>query len=124
MIKARKIFAHVELPDETIASRVIRAAIQRRMRAFAFLVRVAVANEFSLEQRTNNVDQRVMHDAVAIIRRADQPRLGLHDLDGAKIPERVFPGAQQLLDFNEILLAPRVELGHLVAKALAFLGFF
>jgi len=71
----------------------------------------------------NDIDERVMHNAVAIRRGADQTRLGLDDFDGAKIPKRIMAGAQELLHFQKIFSAARVDRRRFVAKTLAFFRF-
>jgi hypothetical protein len=76
-------------------------------------------DEAALEQRIEDIEERVVHDAVAKRRRPDLPALRIADPEPVERTPRVLPGLQLLADLPQPGFQMILELPHLGPVALA-----
>src|SRR5512135_1179759 len=81
MIDAGKELADVALENVAVASQIMLEPVHSRMGALAPAAGIGVLDESALEERLDDIAQGVMDHPVAVGRGADQPLLGLVDVE-------------------------------------------
>ena len=81
---AGKNWTHVALQHIAEAAGELLAAVQGAVGALAHPVGIAVVDEAALEDRLDDVAQGMVHHPVAKGRGADQPPLGLVDVEASR----------------------------------------
>ncbi len=97
VIDAGKELAQIKWHGKFVPPRKFLAAIQRTVRAFTDAVGVRVEDKTALEDRRDDIAQRVMHDAVAEIGGADEAALGFVDVKTVVFPRAIRFDAQFFL---------------------------
>ena len=77
MINRRKELDDVALQDVAIFTRELLGAVERGVRPFAAAIGVGIENKCAFKDRLDDVAERVMHDAVAKWRGADESSLAV-----------------------------------------------
>ena len=104
VVETREELDEIALQAETAAARQAERSSQRPMGSFLPATGVGVGDEAALEERLEQRDQRVMHDAITEGRRANQPRLRVADPEGAARFGTPRPGPQSLREREALRL--------------------
>ena len=110
--------------DVTIAAQKMRATVEGGVRAFADLVGVAVVDELPLQQRADDVHQRMMRDAITEGRGTDFSPLGVVDGETAVAARRLRSVAQFGLQSDQLAFEIVFIRGNRGMAALAPRGVF
>jgi hypothetical protein len=122
MIDRREIFDHIPVESVAVPAHPGVTLIQRLVRALAHAAGKIRVDETRLPDRLDDLAQCVVHHPVAKRRRADQPPLGLADVETVIVAGAVGPIPQLVLQRQQIALHIELERGHRRPVALALAG--
>ena len=122
VVDRREELLDVALQDVAVAAGERRAAVEGAVRALADAVGVAVGDEAALEDRLDEVAQRVVDDAVAERRGGNQAALGFVDVERDVRAGAVSVREQLFLKLEEVVFQAVLEGRHVRVAALAFGG--
>lgn len=123
VIDAGKIMAEVAFKNISRAVHELLQSANGGVRAFADAIGIAVKNEPALEERADDVDEHVVHNAIAKVRGADQTLLRLINEESAVIAGLIREGAQLAQKLQRVVLERVEKFQHVRAEPFTLRGF-
>ena len=123
VVDAWEVFTHVALQRVVAVLHKMRQPVRRCVRPFAFAAGIRIVDKNALEDRLDDIAQRVMHHTVPVGRSAYKPGLGIIDRKGAIISRPVCMLDKLPLQTRQLRLKSVVECDCCRAIALATLRF-